>query len=83
MSIQYLPNFVVQKVIPNSQKLTESELSMNTMFLFMNFVPLEMRRKTKTDIEGQVRNVLTPGLGMIYQTLANLILVDCVNFGRF
>lgn len=83
MSIQYLPNFVVQKVIPNSQKLTESELSMNTMFLFMNFVPLEMRRKTKTDIEGQVRNVLTPGLGMIYQTLANLNLVDCVNFGRF
>lgn len=83
MSIQYLPNFVVQKVIPNSQKLTESELSLNTMFLFMNFVPLEMRRKTKTDIEGQVRNVLTPGLGMIYQTLANLILVDCVNFGRF
>lgn len=47
MSIQYLPNFVVQKVIPNSQKLTESELSMNTMFLFMNFVPLEMRRKNK------------------------------------
>lgn len=83
MSIQYLPNFVVQKVIPNSQKLTESELSLNTMVLFMNFVPLEMRRKTKTDIEGQVRNVLTPGLGMIYQTLANLILVDCVNFGRF
>lgn len=47
MSIKYLPNFVVQKVIPNSQKLTESELSMNTMFLFMNFVPLEMRRKNK------------------------------------
>lgn len=47
MSIQYLPNFVVQKVIPNSQKLTESELSLNTMFLFMNFVPLEMRRKNK------------------------------------
>lgn len=47
MSIQYLPNFVVQKVIPNSQKLTESELSLNTMFIFMNFIPLEMRRKNK------------------------------------
>lgn len=47
MSIQYLPNFVVQKVIPNSQKLTESELSLNKMFIFMNFIPLEMRRKNK------------------------------------